>query len=117
MKPILAIFEQVDPPPQPYNRFRILETMVTVDGYRTRVVEKGYATFEEAQHATKDTREKAELPQRPGYLTVFGDGPQGSGITRLAQAICSEATMWDALPPFEIVDMSEVRDGGKDEPR
>ena len=48
---------------------------------------------------------------RPATLTVTVDGPSGSGVTRLASAIRSEGAMWDALPKFNVVDMSERRDG------
>lgn len=50
----LAIYECVSPKPPAYRRFRVIETYLSLDGYRTRCSDKAFATFEEAEHFVKE---------------------------------------------------------------
>ena len=48
-KPVLLIMEQIAPEPNWSNKFRICETMMTIDGPRTRVTDKSFPTIERAR--------------------------------------------------------------------
>ncbi len=111
MKPILTIYEQVDPAPPPYNRFRVLETTMTIDGSRTRVCERGYATFAEAEFETNRLRGYDFASRASDKLTIIVDGPQGSGVTRIANYLRELASQSVIGIVDLIVDMSELRDG------
>lgn len=54
----LMIFEQVAPEVPDYRRFRIVETYISVDGYRTRVTDNSFTTLEEAQYFIKEVEKK-----------------------------------------------------------
>lgn len=51
----LSIMEQVSPEPNPDNRFRIVELVMTVDGPRSRLTNHSFPSIEAARHFLKET--------------------------------------------------------------
>ena len=60
-KPMLFVWEQVSPAPSPRHRYRIVETIITMDGHRTRVTHESFALLEDAQQFIQGCEMAAEV--------------------------------------------------------
>ena len=62
-----SIVEQVAPPPNNANRFRIIESFITSEGYRSRLTSFTFATVEEANdqlnQLQREGKENREFPK------------------------------------------------------